>query len=208
METRIDPLGTQRRRLAESARTHKPWKPSRLNALRHSRKCRICNHPRREDIESDYLTWLDPAQLAYHYHIRSDSSIYRHARAVGLDKKRRQNIRGALEAILQRAHSATITANGVVSAVRAYASLDDRFGWVEPTRHMVITHVNSVESASPQSSPAPRPHRFAPRPALRSAKRNVRRTSGKSNRALRGNSSHKTPISNRLANRQTGSKSK
>jgi hypothetical protein len=206
IEARIDPLGTQRRRMAQAARTHKPWKPSRLNAMRHSRKCRICNHPRREDIESDYLAWLDPRHLAYCYRLRNDSSIYRHARALGLDKKRRQNLRGALEAILQKAHSATITANGVVSAVRAYASLDDRFGWVEPTRHIVITHVNSVASAQP--SPAPRQHRFAPRPALRPGKRNARRTSGESKRALRRNSSRKTPISNRLANRQTGSKSK
>jgi hypothetical protein len=212
IETRVDPLGTQRRRLAEAARTHKPWKPARLNAMRHARKCRICNHPRREEIESDYLSWMDPAHISCHYYLRNDSSIYRHPRAVGLDKKRRNNLRGALESILQRSHSAAITATGVVAAVRAYTSLDDRSGWVEPTRHTVVTHVNSVAPAQaepqPRTSSSPRRRRFAPRPTRRPGKRTTRGISAKSKRGARRNTDRNRAISNRLANRQPRSQSK
>ena len=198
MQEKFDPLTYCRGRLPDAPPASQSRGTRRRISLRHSRKCKVCNHAYREDIESDYLCWHDPANIATHYHLRSDSSIYRHARAVGLDEKRRHNLRGALEVILEQSHSASITSSGVVAAVRAHAALDDRYGWIEPTRHVVVTHVNAFSPVQKAKSlSAPRRRRFAPRPSRRPGKRSPRGISAQSKRGARRISARKTSISNR-----------
>jgi hypothetical protein len=47
--------------------------------------------------------------------------VYRHAHAFDLFEKRKANVRGALEALIERAADVEVTASAVVAAIQAYA---------------------------------------------------------------------------------------
>ena len=68
---------------------------------RHSRKCLICHHPDRAALESDYIHWVSPDYISSAYNLWDRQTIYRHARATGLDELRRQNLRCVIEPILE-----------------------------------------------------------------------------------------------------------
>ena len=93
---------------------------------RHSRKCRICRHPNREDIEMEFLRWRSSIDIARSYGIYDHSSICRHARATGLYDRRDQTIAFALEPILENSEQIFMraTANSVINAVRAYSQIN------------------------------------------------------------------------------------
>src|ERR1017187_2077730 len=42
-------------------------KPESLT--RHERDCRVCRHPKREEIEQDFIAWQSPGELALQYRI-------------------------------------------------------------------------------------------------------------------------------------------
>src|SRR6202022_3357470 len=69
---------------------------------RHQRLCTVCNHPDREAIESDFLRWGRPSQIAITYNIRDRASMYRAAHATGLFALRTRNLRWVLERMLER----------------------------------------------------------------------------------------------------------
>jgi hypothetical protein len=102
---------------------------------RHARDCKICNHQEREAIEAEFVGWTDVTQLAKDYGL-SRNSVYRHAEMMGLREKRRQNIRAALERIIEKAGSVQVTAAAVVSAVQALAKINAKGEWVERVEHV------------------------------------------------------------------------
>ena len=69
---------------------------------RHEYQCRICKHPRRTEIEEQFVNWVSPARIAKKYGVSRDAA-YRHAHAFGLMGQRRRNIRAALERIIEKA---------------------------------------------------------------------------------------------------------
>ncbi len=69
---------------------------------RHKRKCLICRHPDREEIEEEFVNWQDVWFLAKQYKIPDYRSIHRHARATGLIVRRRENMREVLDSIIER----------------------------------------------------------------------------------------------------------
>jgi hypothetical protein len=93
---------------------------------RHSRKCRICKHPNREDIELEFLRWRSSIDIARSWGIYDHSSICRHARALGLYDRRDQTIAFALEPILENSEQIFMraTANAVINAVRTYSQIN------------------------------------------------------------------------------------
>lgn len=103
---------------------------------RHSRKCKICRHPEREDIEQDYRNWFTPAEIARHYEI-DDSALHRHLNAMGLISSRRNNLQLILDRILERGAEKPISGDVIIRAVRAQACLTDDCRWVEPERKVV-----------------------------------------------------------------------
>jgi len=106
-------------------------RPKKLSSkARHERDCKLCHHQRREEIERAWTSWGDTTEIAKHYSLTRDS-IYRHAHALGLFQKRRQNIRAALEQIIEKAAKVEVTAASVVSAVQAYAKINAQGHWVE-----------------------------------------------------------------------------
>ena len=97
----------------------------------HARKCSVCAHGRREDIESDFLAWRSPKAIVKEYKLGNRASVYRHAHAFGLMQRRYVDLRGALGRIIEKADEVPATAWSVVSAVRACAKINARGQWME-----------------------------------------------------------------------------
>ena len=118
---------------------------------RHKRKCLICRHPDREEIEEEFVNWHDVWYLAKEYKISDYRSIYRHARATGLIVRRRENMRQVLDSIIERRPD-RVTADSIIHAIRAYSCLTDDNRWVEPSSRVEF----AVTKPAPQPQHPPR----------------------------------------------------
>jgi hypothetical protein len=98
--------------------------------VRHEGRCSICSDERRQEIERDFVSWVGPSRIAKKYKITRDS-IYRHAHALDLMSRRRQNVRAALERIIERSDYVKVNAGVVVQAVSVYARLNARGELIE-----------------------------------------------------------------------------
>ncbi|HXQ24811.1 MAG TPA: hypothetical protein VN822_00245 [Candidatus Acidoferrales bacterium] len=105
---------------------------------RHERKCVVCHHPDREEIEELFLHWHEPHSTAYHYKVPV-RSLYRHAHATGLYAARQGNLRSVLDRILEDAERAKVTGDCIVRAVRAYTCLTTDNKWVEPPTRVLFS---------------------------------------------------------------------
>src|SRR5690348_7912454 len=108
--------------------------PRRPNFARHARKCAICNHPQREAIEDDFFRWDDPVRIYEEYHLPSISSLYRHAEATGLLARRRRNLRGVAERVLEYVDDAKVSGNTILRAMRIFAHVTEDGQWIEPPK--------------------------------------------------------------------------
>jgi len=120
---------------------------------RHQRKCTICHHADREEIEQMFLHWFSASSIYRRFLLKDRSSIYDHAHATGLYARRRKNMRCALENIIERSDECPISSNGIVRAIKAYCSLTDAGEWIEPASRVV--YISTSDSAGPDSSRAP-----------------------------------------------------
>ena len=107
---------------------------------RHARKCAICHHEDRAEIEQSFMHWVSLREIAYSFELRTSDSIRRHAIATGLDDLRTRSVRCALRRAIERIGEATPTMTGMIQAIRALSCLDDEGRWLEPTRRVIITH--------------------------------------------------------------------
>src|SRR5208282_4177989 len=122
---------------------------------RHQRKCLVCHHPDREEIEEEFIHWRDVWYLAKQYDIADPRSIDRHARAFGLVEQRRENRRYMLDRILENGPG-KVTPDSVIQAIRAYSCLTDDNRWVEPpTRVEYAITTNRPQNPPPDLEPAP-----------------------------------------------------
>jgi hypothetical protein len=48
-------------------------KTSAVSHGRHEFRCKICSHPKREEIEQEFLTWTSPILIAKNYGASCDS---------------------------------------------------------------------------------------------------------------------------------------
>ena len=103
----------------------------------HSRKCQICNHPQRDEIENDFVYWGHPGTIVKKFGLRHRASLYRHARALDLYKYRSLNVRSALEHIIERATVTSVTADSIVRAVQTYTHVNSHGIWEEPIRKVM-----------------------------------------------------------------------
>ncbi|MHB8541741.1 MAG: hypothetical protein ACYDCD_12505 [Candidatus Acidiferrales bacterium] len=134
--------------VAKPQNTHRRTQRTASLAL-HQRKCIICHHPDREEMEEMFLHWFSPATIHRRFLLRDRYSIYRHAHATGLYQRRRRNLRCALENIIERSDECPISSNGIVRAIKAYASLTDAGEWIEPPSRIIYT--NSASTAAPNA---------------------------------------------------------
>jgi hypothetical protein len=115
-------------RSAEDKRAGRPL--SRPSLKRHARKCTVCRHPERAQIEEDFLRWRSPEVIAREHAIADHSSIYRHAHATGLYDRRIRNVRVALDPLIEQACTVPVTAKHVIKAVEVFAHMDRRGKWI------------------------------------------------------------------------------
>jgi len=134
---------------------HSPVSASRRTRVAslalHQRKCIICHHPDREEIEEMFLHWFSPATIYRRFLLRDRYSIYRHAHATGLYQRRRRNLRCALENIIERSDECPISSNGIVRAIKAYASLTDAGEWIEPPSRVIYTNASATPAPAPNA---------------------------------------------------------
>jgi hypothetical protein len=97
---------------------------------RHEYHCTVCAHPRREEIEQEWIGWGNTSRIARNYHVSRDS-LYRHAHALDLFGKRQRNIRKTLERIIEHAETVEVSASAVVAAIQAYAKINNSGQWIE-----------------------------------------------------------------------------
>jgi hypothetical protein len=98
-----------------------------ITPWRHSRDCKICNSPRRSEIERMFLQWQPQAKIAKEFALGNRQIIFRHARATGLFEKRATNIRSTLLAVIERGMDVPrmrISAAVIVQATVALSKLD------------------------------------------------------------------------------------
>ncbi|MHB8540351.1 MAG: hypothetical protein ACYDCD_05330 [Candidatus Acidiferrales bacterium] len=132
------------------------------SSSRHQRKCTICHHADREEIEQMFLHWFSASAIHRRFLLRDRSSIYDHAHATGLYSRRRKNMRCALENIIERSDECPISSNGIVRAIKAYCSLTDAGEWVEPASRVVYQTVSTPSASSDPRSAGVSPALFAP----------------------------------------------
>lgn len=106
---------------------------------RHARKCEICHHSERDAIEGEFIDWHHPDTIVDDYELNSRASIYRHAHAVGLFRRRRRNLRCALELVIQEAERTSPTADAIIRAVRAHSRVTSSGRWIEAPKYVVIS---------------------------------------------------------------------
>ena len=129
------------------------------NEDRHSRKCTICNHPDRDDIDQAFLHWSRGESIVREFQLPSLSCLYRHAHACGLWNLRRSHIRRALDRIIEQAGECKATANAILRAIEISCRFDQDGRYVEPTKKTIIEHHTIVSAPNPnRKSNQPTPH--------------------------------------------------
>jgi hypothetical protein len=135
---------------------------------RHARKCVICNHPRREDLEEDFLSWRNAELIHKDYAQPNFRAIDRHARATGLYQRRRENLGFAAELLIEHADQAKPSPNAILRAIQICSRINASGDWVEPPKHVILSSGPNVEVAEPASQTDPSfladtaPQQFAP----------------------------------------------
>jgi hypothetical protein len=142
-------------RPAHSRRTQSRPAHSRTSKSRHARRCTVCHHEDRPEIEDDFLHWRASTEIAAEYNLPDRRAVYRHARATGLYRRRMKNMRVACSYIAEHADRVTPNAKNVLDAIRACALIDDNGKWHEPTRRVIVEHVNAPPSAHESAVPNP-----------------------------------------------------
>jgi len=164
------------------------------NRKGHERRCLICRHPERDEIEDEFIQWQHPYDIGKAYEI-DQRVVYRHARAVGLYARRTRNVRTALDSVLQNCYDAKVTGDTIVRAVRAYTRITDDGQWIDPPSRVIFSSGSRPAPAlvAPGISAAPvlpalapatsnasgegssRRSRRGPRPKRRNSKRSSNR---------------------------------
>lgn len=89
-----------------------------LRLIRHSARCRVCRHPRRDEIDRALIDWTSPRDVTQIFRLGSERAVYRHARIFGLLDKRRSNHQTALGFVIEQVRHVKATASSIVSAIR------------------------------------------------------------------------------------------
>jgi hypothetical protein len=201
MEAKLGPVACRRGTPRANEGIRKPRKPRRSVSPRHAGRCKVCNHPDREDIEHDFLRWRDPEIISRVYDIANKSSIYRHARATGLLARRRRNLRALFESIYERVDEARISADAIFRSLPTYARITEAGELLEapPKRVHVVHEYCGLSAASPslRTSPALPAPSSAEGSAASGSKSKSRSKSQPRRRRPRSSPRHRSTIVNR-----------
>ncbi len=113
-----------------------------MDTERHARKCQICSHPEREDIEQAYLRWTPPGVIVKEFNISYPATLYLHVNAVGLAAERRRHMNSALDQIIEKAPDIRPTGRDIIEAIKVSSQMDERGVYLTPPRRTEITHIH------------------------------------------------------------------
>jgi hypothetical protein len=116
----------------------------------HSRKCSICRHPQRAEIEQAFLDWDCLSSITAEYHLPGRAALYRHARAVGLFARRNRGLRGALARIIEKASEVEPDALSIVRAIEVFARINDDGEWIAPPPQLARVKRDQIVSENPE----------------------------------------------------------
>ena len=126
---------------------------------RHSRKCIICKHDQRAEIEEDFLQWGHPDSITQTYRLVNYRTIYRHAHATGLMEQRTMNLRFACESVVEHSSAVVPSADALLRAIRMCTRINNRGEWHEPPSHVIVSSGGRINvdnrSVIVQRSPEP-----------------------------------------------------
>ncbi len=124
---------------------------------RHARKCTICHHEDREDIELDFLHWHHCTSITSDYNLKDFRTIYRHAHATGLWERRMLNLRSAVAHLVENAENVEPSATAVLKAIQACSQINDRGEWIDAPRRIIyqIEHHHTHVGQPPEQTAAP-----------------------------------------------------
>jgi hypothetical protein len=119
---------------------------------RHARKCKICKHKDREDIELDFLHWHNCYGISVEYELGGTRVLYRHAHATGLFDRRMLNIKFAAAHIVEYAEHCKPSGTAVLKAIQACSQINDHGQWIETPRRIIhqVEHHQASAPAPPQ----------------------------------------------------------
>lgn len=132
--------------------------PAADGRTEHERRCSICSHPDRADIENEFMHWHSIGDTAREYEV-SRSAIYRHAYALSLFSRRNRNLRFALGHLVERVQDVHPTADSVVRAIHAFARVNDEGEWIEPPLKSSFPPEEFAAKPPPVRRVAPSPSR-------------------------------------------------
>jgi hypothetical protein len=125
------------REFREAANRRRSGVTTRLPRLRitrggrHARKCAVCRHPQREEIEVAFLLWHNPSIIAADFGLADRRNLYRHAQATGLHALRLARLRCAVDMIVEHAHNVVPNANHILKAIYTASHINNRGQWIE-----------------------------------------------------------------------------
>lgn len=121
---------------------------------RHSRKCQICRSPYVDLIEQVYLQWERVDNICRYFQLADTDTLYRHARAAGLDALRRQNSRWVVEQFIEQWRDVKISSATVIRSIRALSCLDDKGRWTDLPKTHIFLRGEDAAARVPDSQPA------------------------------------------------------
>jgi hypothetical protein len=124
---------------------------------RHARKCVICRHPQRDEIEAAFLHWDDVVGIASKHNIRNHRGIYRHAHATGLYALRRLKFLCAAERAVERAYNVSNDPDALLRAVYTCSHLNN-LGERRPAPRRIVVFAAAAQPAL-DSTQSPNPAR-------------------------------------------------
>lgn len=122
----------------------------------HARKCTICRHPQRAEIEQALLDWDCLSSIATAYRLPGRAALYRHAHALGLFARRNRGLRGALARIIEKASQVDPEPIAIVRAVELFARINDDGEWIAPPSSAVSSGAQRASCARSPAAPAKR----------------------------------------------------
>lgn len=99
-------------------------KEAPVNLGRHQAQCSICQSELRQKIEEFFVDWMSPDVIVTHFSNLTRDSIYRHAHALDLFRKRARNVKVVLGKMIDRLDRTSINGSTILSAVKLVAKME------------------------------------------------------------------------------------
>jgi hypothetical protein len=145
-------------RAALSNQTSTSLATRHVNLKYHRLRCEICRHDLCQQIEEAILQWRSPKVIMHCFGIKTETTIYHHAHALGLFDLCNRSLSHALANIIEEVDTVRPTARDVLRAVYTLAHINDHGQWIHPTsKSEVLVSNNRTLAASPLRQPDPAP---------------------------------------------------